>query len=148
MATLTGSCLCGGITYRYDGPLGAIVHCHCSRCRRWHGAAFRTRAVARRAGFEWTAGAELVARYAMTPRTTKTFCRTCGSSLITEYARESDRIALPLGGVVGELDAGPAFHIFVASKASWHTITDDLPQFAELPPDPASIHRLPDDDRG
>src|SRR5690348_2067879 len=142
MAALTGSCLCGGIRYRYDGPLGAIVHCHCSRCRRWHGAAFRTRAVARRSGFAWTAGADLVARYAMTPRATKTFCRTCGSSLITEYAEEPDLVALPLGGVVGDVGAPPAFHIFVGSKAAWHTITDALPQYDELPPDRELIHRV------
>src|SRR5437660_10336471 len=98
MATLTGSCLCGGITYRYDGPLGAVVHCHCSRCRRWHGAAFRTRAVAHRSAFQWTAGAELLARYAMTPRTTRTLCRTIGSSLITEYPDEAESTPLHLSG--------------------------------------------------
>jgi hypothetical protein len=28
----------------------------------------------------------------------------------------------------------PGAHIFVASKAPWHTITDDLPRFDEYPP--------------
>jgi hypothetical protein len=28
-STLTGSCLCGGIRYQIDGPLGAVVNCHC-----------------------------------------------------------------------------------------------------------------------
>jgi hypothetical protein len=29
-----GSCLCGGIRYEVDGPLGMVVHCHCSMCRK------------------------------------------------------------------------------------------------------------------
>jgi len=144
MPELAGSCLCGAVTYRYEGPLGAIVHCHCSRCRRWHGAAFRTRAVARRDGFRWTAGAELVEHYAMTARTTRTFCRRCGSSLATLYREEPDLMALPLGGVSGDVGARPAFHIFVGSKAPWYEITDGLPQFDQLPPDRDLIHRLLD----
>jgi hypothetical protein len=100
--------------------------------------------VARRDGFAWTAGADLVGRYSMTPRTTRTFCRTCGSSLITEYAQERELIAVPLGGVAGDVGARPAFHIFVGSKAAWHTITDDLPQYDELPPDRDLIHRILD----
>jgi hypothetical protein len=28
----------------------------------------------------------------------------------------------------------PQGHIFVGSKAGWFTITDSLPQFAEMPP--------------
>ena len=144
MATLSGECLCGGIRYQYSGPLGAVVHCHCSRCRRWHGSAFRTRVVARRDAFHWSAGEALLVRYESTPRTTKTFCRVCGSSLVTFYSERPDIIGLPLGGVVGDLGARPAFHIFVGSKAPWHEIRDDLPRYEELPPDPDLIHEVLD----
>ena len=43
MKKLTGQCLCGAIAYEINGELGPIVNCHCSRCRKWHAAAFRTR---------------------------------------------------------------------------------------------------------
>ena len=39
---LTGSCLCGAVAYEVDAPAGPIVHCHCSTCRKTHGAAFST----------------------------------------------------------------------------------------------------------
>ena len=142
MATLSGECLCGGIRYRYSGRLGAVVPCHCSRCRRWHGSAFRTRVVARREAFRWLAGEALLARYESTPRTTKTFCRTCGSSLVTFYTDRPDIIGLPLGGVVGDLGPRPAFHIFVGSKTPWYEIRDGLPQYDELPPDRELIHEI------
>ena len=38
----TGSCLCGSIRYTLDRPIEEIDHCHCSMCRRFHGAAFAT----------------------------------------------------------------------------------------------------------
>jgi len=39
---LRGSCLCGGVRYEIAGPLSGALNCHCSMCRKAHGAAFRT----------------------------------------------------------------------------------------------------------
>jgi hypothetical protein len=45
-----------------------------------------------------------------------------------------------LGLALGVLDDDPINrpigHVYVASKAPWHEITDALPQFNELPPGP------------
>ena len=35
-----GSCLCGGVRYETTAPLQGASHCHCSMCRKAHGAAF------------------------------------------------------------------------------------------------------------
>ncbi len=35
-----GGCLCGRVRYEVAGPLANADHCHCSMCRRQHGAAF------------------------------------------------------------------------------------------------------------
>lgn len=35
-------------------------------------------------------------------------------------------------GIARESSMRPSAHIFVGSKAPWHTITDDLPQHAEF----------------
>jgi len=37
---VVGSCFCGAITYEIDLPTRACVHCHCSMCRRPHGASW------------------------------------------------------------------------------------------------------------
>lgn len=34
---LTGSCLCGGIKYKIDGPVRGVVNCFCSECRKTSG---------------------------------------------------------------------------------------------------------------
>ena len=39
---LTGSCLCGAVSYEVRGPFTRFGHCHCSRCRKASGSAHST----------------------------------------------------------------------------------------------------------
>jgi hypothetical protein len=45
---------------------------------------------------------------------------------------------VPAGPLEGELGIRPQSHLFVGSKAPWHTITDSLPQHEEYPPEYAT----------
>ena len=56
---IRGSCLCGKIRYEIQGGVGAVSHCHCSRCRKAHGAAFGSYARVNRKEFTLLTGAEL-----------------------------------------------------------------------------------------
>jgi hypothetical protein len=38
--TRTGACLCGQVRYAIVGELKQAEYCHCSLCRKAHGAAF------------------------------------------------------------------------------------------------------------
>ena len=133
MQKLTGKCLCEGIEYEITGKIGPIYNCHCSRRRRWHGAAYRTRSTIKSSQFKWIKGEDLLSKYHSSPTTAKTFCSVCGSSLISLYDEEPDKIGFPLGG----LDQAPnnklGGHFFVASKSPWHDINDALPQYDEFP---------------
>ena len=130
---LPGGCLCGGVRYEVDGPLAEASHCHCSMCRRFHGAAFATYVSVEVEKFHWLRGEDLVCVYESNPGAGWAFCRVCGSSL-----------GLPRGGKLASLAVGcldddpgtrPAYHMFVGSKAPWYEITDALPQFMERPPE-------------
>jgi len=131
---ISGSCLCGQIRYQIAGELRQALHCHCSMCRKATGAAFRTRAAVRADEFQWTAGSELVTRYASSPSDLRTFCSVCGATLITEFPSDSEWIAVALGTLDVDPSIRPNMHVFVGSKAPWFAIADDLPQFDELPP--------------
>ena len=55
-------------------------------------------------------------------------------------------IGVPIGALEGE-DAAklkPIMHIFVGSKAPWHNITDNLPQYDTWPPGGPEAIRLMD----
>lgn len=140
MSVMTGKCLCEKIAFQIDGPLGPIYNCHCSKCRRWHGAAFRTRASINRDQFQWLRGSELLSSYYSSDNVCKTFCSHCGSPLITTYRDHPDVIGVPLGGLEG-VSATPEAHIFTDHKADWFTITDDLPQYPGWPGSESAVRK-------
>ena len=130
---MKGKCLCEAVAYEITGPLGPIYNCHCSKCRRWHGAAFRTRASINKHQFSWLSGAENLSSYKSSDNVTKYFCKTCGSPLISTYESKPEILGIPLGGIEGITEAKIEAHIFVSSKATWHEITDPIPQFENWP---------------
>ena len=130
---IKGGCLCGKVRYKITGPLFAADHCHCSMCRRQHGAAFSTYANFNPGDFKWVSGEDHVKVYETLEGAGWCFCSECGSSLAgTEKGRVT---TVTLGTVEGDPGVRPESHIFVASMAQWHEINDDLPQFDERPPD-------------
>ena len=40
MANVRGTCRCGGVKFEIIGPLMRVLNCHCSKCRKQHGAPF------------------------------------------------------------------------------------------------------------
>jgi hypothetical protein len=130
---IQGTCLCGTLRYEIDGPLTSMMNCHCSMCRKQHGAAFATYAVAPLAGFRWIAGEDEVVRYQSSAQGSRAFCRRCGS--VAPGAFPSMGIVFaPAGNLGGDLGRHPEGHMFVGSKAPWHAITDHLPQHEVYPP--------------
>jgi hypothetical protein len=131
---LAGSCLCTGVRYEITGPLTEVRNCHCSMCRKAHSAAFRSRATVKSRDFRWTAGENLLTWYESSPGTHRGFCSRCGSALLSRFDDTPEACGLPLGCLDSDPGVRPAMHIFVGSKASWHEITDALPQYPDWPP--------------
>ena len=125
---VSGSCLCGGVRFEISGPLGRASHCHCSMCRKGHGAAFATYARAPVRDFRWASGQDLVAAYPSSPHIVRTFCKRCGSNLQWLDDRSPEGIDVALGVLDDDPLVRPSVHIFVADKAPWFEITDDLAQ--------------------
>jgi hypothetical protein len=73
-----GSCLCGAVQFE-TGLLTTMVHCHCSMCRKHHGAMFATFLTGAEDGFRWLAGQERIETYRSSEHGFRPFCRTCGS---------------------------------------------------------------------
>ena len=59
-------------------------------------------------------------------------CRFCGS-LLYSLVREGEYVHVAMGTLVDEPSVRPTMHIFVGSKAAWFEITNEMPQFDELP---------------
>jgi hypothetical protein len=120
------------VRYEVIGSFKFMGNCHCSICRKSHGAAFATWGIIDPDQFRWTSGEQFVQGYESSPGRQRRFCVKCGCPLVSSHS-----------GAVGEVVAGslddapgvrPREHIFVGSKASWYEIADTLPQFEKWPP--------------
>ena len=129
---ITGSCLCGRFAFEVDGPFQMMMNCHCTICRKHHGAAFATYAVAPASGFRWLSGAGEQARYASSKGLDRGFCPTCGSKVPLESG--GDTVFLSAGLLDGDPGVRPGMDIFTAFKAPWHEIDDDAASFETTPP--------------
>jgi len=131
---LHGSCLCGAVRYEVSGAVHDVHHCHCSICRKSHGAGFSTFARLDVAGFRWAAGEDRLTAYRSSPPLERTFCATCGGRLTIRFDGMPEAVWVSLGSLDGDPGVRPGSHMFVASKAQWDEISDELPQFAEYGP--------------
>jgi hypothetical protein len=128
MRVLRGGCLCGGVRYEIEGPVGPALFCHCAMCRKAHGSAFRARLSVPRSALRFLRGEELLARYRSSADTVRSFCRTCGSPLVNLWDGDPESFGLALGTLDDDPGVRPERHVFVGSKAPWFEITDALPR--------------------
>jgi hypothetical protein len=129
-----GTCLCGTVQYEIAGPFSLMMNCHCSMCRKHHGASFATFVAAPYAGFRWLAGQDAIAEFQSSEHGRRSFCRRCGSVTPTLMPDAGLAVA-PAGNLEGDLGITPQFHAHVGSKARYYTITDSLPQHQGNPPE-------------
>ena len=126
-----GSCLCSGIAWEVAGDdFTRMSHCHCSRCRKAHGAAFATFVVATARGFRWLRGPDLIRHFEFRGGD-RPFCSRCGSAVCWEPDQAG--VLMPAGCLDEDPGVRPERHIFVGSKAPWAEISDALPQHDDNP---------------
>lgn len=127
---LNGRCECGAVRYVVPDEFSYAMNCHCSRCRAGTGSAFKAFAGIEREKLEITHGADALLVFGDADNN-HTRCGACGSLLFSLV--DGERVHVALGSLADEPSVRPSIHIFVGSKAPWFDITDDLPQFEELP---------------
>jgi hypothetical protein len=131
---LTGGCQCGKVRYEVRAPVSDLYHCHCSMCRKVHGAAFASLAIAPKEAVVFTKGADNLTRFDSSHGVSRFFCKTCGCQLTIDVADEPDIrwfTAATLDGGVHPGAADKERHIFVGSKLPWLHLDNVLPRSEE-----------------
>jgi len=131
---VTGSCLCGEITYQYAGPVKVFQYCHCTRCQKFTGSAHASNIIIDPAQFKWLTGKDSVGRFEIpdAKHFATSFCKKCGSSLpwITQSGKA---VVIPAGTLDDDPKVRPIHNIYLANKAPWHEQVDNLLKYDELP---------------
>lgn len=128
MTSITGSCLCKGVTYSVEGELTPILACHCSQCAKTSGnyAAMTSCADAALT----VADSGTLAWFQSSAEVRRGFCSRCGGNLFWKQSG-SDVVYITAGTLDRPTGLKLAEHIFVASKADFYDIGDGLPQKTE-----------------
>lgn len=129
---VTGGCQCGAVRYRLTAPPGEVVHCHCSICRRAHGALFATAGVYDKDAVIIDNGEDCLQAFESSPGNQRLFCSRCGGQLFMMVGHWETSMFV----VLGSLDSGqhPGHdranekHIFWESRVAWYDPGDDLPR--------------------
>jgi hypothetical protein len=132
---IQGHCECKRVSYQVDGEITEFSHCHCSQCRRLHGAAFATYAGVEKDKFRYLSGEGDLKKYDSSDDHERVFCGNCGSNILVSIDGYPNDLYLAMGAVDGNPDHPKECHIFVGSKAPWHEITDDFAQYEEFEPE-------------
>lgn len=131
---VTGSCLCGAVSYNITGNLGIFQYCHCSRCRKFTGSAHASNILVAPEHFSWLKGEDHVCRYE--PENTRhfatSFCKTCGSSL-PWAAKSGKAVVIPAGTLNEHPGIEPVQNVFCGSRAQWYVSASSLPEHEALP---------------
>jgi hypothetical protein len=127
-----GGCLCGAVRFRARLPSRWVAHCHCSRCRRAHGAAFVTWLAVSAEAFALESAAEAaLAWHASTPDGHRGFCRHCGSPMLFRGGRWADEVHIAAATLDDGPDRLPQAHGYWDTHVPWTMADPDLPKRTE-----------------
>lgn len=132
VSTLEGQCSCGEVRFNVENDFEYAFYCHCSRCRLRTGSAFAAIAGIALDKVQITAGRESLEIEGECSEGYGARCSRCHAFLFAAV-RNRQYMHVSLGVLAGTPNRVPDQHIYVGSKAPWYRITDDLPQYDELP---------------
>jgi hypothetical protein len=128
IASQSGACLCGAVRFTAKLPSSFCGHCHCSMCRRNHGAGFVTWFAVPKEQLVIDDGENELVEFASSDHGTRSFCGRCGSSLFCVTGATPDHIDIPLASMDGPIDRAPKLHIFFDDRVEWVDVNDGLPR--------------------
>jgi hypothetical protein len=126
--TVRGGCLCGEVRFEITLPVRFSAHCHCSMCRRAHGAPFVTWVGVPCEQLVLLAGEDSLVRFRSSGAASRRFCGRCGSQLFFEGERWAGEVHVTRASVDGDVGLPVQAHCYWDDRAEWHVPEHDLPR--------------------
>jgi hypothetical protein len=117
---ISGSCLCGEVTFSLNNDFSRFYLCHCTQCQKMTGSAHVAHLFTAPDNLSWTRGETSLKRFDHPSRSfTKVFCIECGSGL--PFVNKSGKaLIVPAGSLDAEPNIQPSHNIFWHERASWY----------------------------
>ncbi|HSN82010.1 MAG TPA: GFA family protein [Polyangiales bacterium] len=129
-----GSCVCGAVAFRIEGPFRGFQYCHCSRCRMKTGSAHAANIFVPIGQFAWERGEDQVKQYELpTAKYWRTaFCEECGSAM-PWLTKNGKAMVVGAGALLDDPGARPQLNVFFGSRAPWYVHAADLETHETIP---------------
>lgn len=138
MTTARGACLCEDLRFSAELPSKWVAHCHCSMCRRAHGAAFVTWVGMDESRVSIDDPQGRLRWHRSSPGAERGFCSRCGSTLFFRSGRWAGELHVALANFQDPVDRAPQSHAFWDTHVDWAKLDpgDGLPR-NPAPADPS-----------
>ena len=123
-----GACLCGAVEFSASLPSKWCAHCHCSMCRKAHGAGYVTWAGFDEDQVTFVKGNKQLTWYESSPGAQRGFCRRCGSTMFFRSERWAGELHIALACIDGAIDRTPQANVFFDRHVNWMPIDETLKQ--------------------
>ncbi len=125
---IDGGCLCGAVRFAIGAASKWSAHCHCSLCRRAHGAAFVTWLGCNEDSVAIDNGDDMLRWFESSPGAERGFCARCGSTIFFRSQRWPGELHITVANLDGDADRAPQAHVFWDSHVDWIDLEADLPR--------------------
>ncbi|MEL1263158.1 GFA family protein [Pseudoxanthomonas putridarboris] len=128
--TARAQCLCGRVSLEADLPSLWAAHCHCTLCRRAHGAAFVTWVGMEEARCRVHDAGGNLQWYASSAEGERGFCRHCGCMMLFRGTRWPGELHVAMAHFTTPVDRMPQVHVYWDEHVPWAAVDpgDGLPR--------------------
>ncbi|MBT2131456.1 GFA family protein [Planktotalea lamellibrachiae] len=123
---ISGHCLCGQVSFAFQGRPFLQVMCHCDSCRRASGGAIVGFLGLKDTQWRWTG--EAPASYESSPGVRRHFCMICGSAMGFQGDHYPGQFFAHAAALSDPSLFAPTAHVHHDEILSWATPRDDLPR--------------------
>jgi len=120
MSKVSGSCLCGKVTFVSNNNFEQFHLCHCIQCQKTTGSAHASNLFTKPDNITWLSGYESVKRFDVPGRAiSKAFCTECGCG-VPYLSGSGKALVIPAGCLDDIPEIDPQDNIFCSEKAPWY----------------------------
>lgn len=133
MTEITGSCLCGNVSYKGDCEVKMVINCHCTDCQQATGSSYGTMLFVAEDTVNITGTVSKFDHPADSGNTlTKIFCGDCGSQVAGKNSARAGMIGLRAGCLDQKGLVEPSFNIYTDSAIPSTPMNRELKMYAKM----------------
>jgi len=134
MTKLSGSCLCGAVSYEGDTEIKMTINCHCTDCQKITGSMHGTMIFVQESDVTVSGSPKSFEHKADSGNVlTKLFCESCGSQMMGKNTMRPGVIGVRVGTLDQKNQINPTVNIYCDSAIPSTSMDPELKSFPKMP---------------